>query len=84
MGVTLLTKENARRTEMRDLEDGQLAIVLDRNYKDTVVQRHGKAAIAIGKERGHSWTDVENNTLLVRILEAGELIEVDSLNQTKW
>jgi hypothetical protein len=84
MGVKLLTQENLRRTEMRDLEDGQLAIVLHDSYEGTVVQRHGNAAIAIGKDRGYSWTDIENNKLLVRILDAGELIEVDSLNQTKW
>jgi hypothetical protein len=84
MGVKLLTQENPKKVEMRDLEDGQLAIVLDKNYEGTVVQRHGNAAVAIGKERGYSWNSIQENTLLVRILDAGELIEVDSLNQTKW
>lgn len=84
MGVKLLTQENPQRTQMRDLEDGQLAIVLDNHYEGTIVQRNGNNAIAIGKERGHGWTDIQKNTLLVRILDAGELIEVDCLNQTKW
>jgi hypothetical protein len=84
MGVTLLTKEYPSGVRMRDLEDGQLAIVLDKSYEGTIVQRHGNAAIAIGKAWGCSWNSIQENTLYVRILEAGELIEVDSLNQTKW
>jgi len=81
MGVRLLTHERPQRTEMRDLRDGQLAIVLDSRYKDTIVQRNGDNAIAIGQSRGNSWTDIQKNTLLVRILEAGELIEIEPSNE---
>ena len=81
MGVRLLTHERSQRTEMRDLRDGQLAIVLDSNYKDTIVQRNGNNATAIGKSCGNGWTDVHKNTLLVRILEAGELIEIEPSNE---
>jgi hypothetical protein len=84
MGVKLLTQEDPKKVQMKDLEDGQLAILLDKSYEGTIVQRHGNAGIAIGKERGYSWSSIQENTLLVRILDAGELIEVDCLNQTKW
>ena len=81
MGVKLLDTEETQETRMCDLEDGKLALVLDSDYKGTIVQRFGNTCIAIGKPKVCSWSCVDNNNLLVRVLKAGELIEVQESNE---
>ncbi len=62
---------------MQDLKDGQIAEVIEGDrYVGIIVQRYGDKGIAIGKTTGYSWSDVEGNTLMVRLLEDGELIEI--------
>ena len=81
MSVKLLETVVENTVRMRDLEDGQLAIVLDAGYKNTIVQRYGNNCVAIGKSVGYSWDEVHKNTLPVRILKAGELIQIQHDNE---
>ena len=81
MSVKLLNQEEYIDIRMRDLIDGQLAIIIDKGYTNVIVQRFGDNCIAIGKPTGHHWTEVYNNTLRVRVLKAGELIEVQFDNE---
>ena len=81
MSVKLLNEEQESDIRMRDLADGQLAIIIDTGYTNVIVQRFGDKCIAIGKSTGYSWTEAHKNTLRVRVLKAGELIEVQSDNE---
>lgn len=81
MSVKLLETVVENNVRMRDLEDGQLAIILDRAYINIIVQRFGDSCVAIGKHSGYGWTEVHKNTLCVRILKAGELIEIQYDNE---
>jgi hypothetical protein len=81
MSVKLLNQEKESDMRMRDLADGQLAIIIDKGYTDVIVQRFGNNCIAIGKPTEYHWTEVHKNTLRVRVLKAGELIEVQFDNE---
>ena len=72
--VELQTK--GKKTTFSDLEDGQLAVILDdaMDYKGRVVMRHGGYIITVGMHRDHRWGT--NANLEVRILEDGEIIKV--------
>jgi hypothetical protein len=61
---------------MKDLKDGQIAEVIDSNYNGILVQRYKDYGVAIGKTNCNSWTDIQKNNLKVRVLDAGELIEI--------
>jgi len=74
-----LSKENKGATLAKDLKDGQLAVVIENfnNYKGRIVQKYGDDLVAIGMPTGNSWTEGANVvTLLVRILEEGEILTV--------
>lgn len=64
---------------MRDLKDGQIAIVVDDNYpeyKGLIVQRHKDYGVSIGKGSGFGWAVINSNTLKVRLLEDGETLTI--------
>ena len=75
MGVRLTSKSGTG-LRMQDLKDGQIAEIIDNNYTGTIVQRYKEFGVAIGKKSGNGWRDVASNTLQVRLLEDGELIEI--------
>ena len=77
MGSRLLNKSNAV-LRMQDLKDGQVAEVIEAHYTGTIVHIYETAAIAIGERSGKSWAHIVGNTLMVRLLEDGELIEIFS------
>jgi hypothetical protein len=62
--------------EMRQLRDGQIAVIAGSNYNGRIVQRYGNSGVTIGHYSGNGWEDIRNNTLLVKVLSDGELIEV--------
>jgi len=78
--VKLETKTKKDVILMKDLKDGQLAVVLyDKDkphYEGTVVQRYKDSAVAIGQCWGEGWTGIENNTLKVRLLKDGEILTI--------
>jgi hypothetical protein len=63
---------------MSQLTDGQIAIVIDDHYgyNGRIVQRYGNNALALGMNSGNGWTDIQNNTLKVRVLEDGETLTI--------
>jgi len=66
--------------EMNQLEDGQMAIIVESGYNDykgRIVQRFGDMAISLGMEKGHHWTNIDGNTLKVRVLTAGESLIIE-------
>jgi len=72
---------------VRDLKDGQLAEIVEGDYKGKVVQRVGDALISIGEGYGDSWStifrekvDIGSIMFKVRILESGEIITVTDNN----
>lgn len=81
MSVKLLNQEKESELRMRDLVDGQLAIIIDTSYTNVIVQRFGDNCVVIGRPTGYHWTEVHKNTLRVRILKAGELIEIQYDNE---
>ena len=78
MGARLVMNGKDQLTKMGDLEDGQLAIIVDERfgYAGRIVQRYGEHCVPIGRESGDGWTHCENVSLLVRVLKPGELIEI--------
>lgn len=64
---------------MRDLKDGQIAEVIDKNYPQyigRIVQRYKDYGVPIGNRAGAGWTGVEIVTLEVRILKEGERLMI--------
>jgi hypothetical protein len=77
--VKLNETKSKEKLLMRDLKDGQIAIVVDDNYPDykgRIVQRYKDYGVPIGKRGGHGWTSVNNNTLKVRLLKDGETLTI--------
>ena len=59
-----------------DLKDGQIAEVMSDSYAGRIIQRYKDNAVTIGQSSGHGWSMIDKNTLQVRILEDGELMEI--------
>jgi hypothetical protein len=76
MSAYLKENTTTKLIEMKDLKDGQIAIVVGPSYSGRLVQRYKDYGVAIGMGAGNGWTDVDKNTLLVRVLTTGELIEI--------
>jgi hypothetical protein len=76
MSARLLNKDNRNLTTVSELENGQIAIMVNNAYAGTIVQRYGDNCVAIGNSSEHGWSGCNNNTLTVRILEDGELIKI--------
>ena len=76
--VRLTQQTNETFIPANHLKDGQLAIVVDERfgYTGRIVQKTRDRLVALGRTTGDGWSAPENVTLLVRILENGELIEV--------
>ena len=79
--VELIGNERKNRVLARDLEDGQIAIIIeDGSYTDRIVQRFGTDLISIGLRKGQHWSNADVVTLEVRILEDGESIRIKDNN----
>lgn len=76
--VRLNDEQNQRVIPMSDLKDGQVAVIIDERhgYTGRIVQRYGDDAITIGMPQGNGWTNIENVSLLVRVLGEGETLTV--------
>ena len=71
--------QKSKKTYFKDLKDGQLAVITDSSFKEHI----GKIVVKVHKRDivqtlGYSdaWIYLYNNPIQVRILEPGELIEV--------
>jgi len=76
MGVKLVKSIYNKSLMMKDLKCGQIAVITSDSYKGEIVQRYENYGVNIGKSSGASWTDINRNTLEVRLLKAGEIIEI--------
>lgn len=76
MGAKLINNIYNSPLMMKDLKCGQIAVITSDNYKGEIVQRYKDYGVNIGKSGGHGWTNIDRNTLEVRLLKAGELIEI--------
>ena len=70
-------KKEKQVVEMKDLKDGQIAIVLKNDwYEGKIVQRYGDDAVSIGGDFEKGWPNINSNTLKVRILKKGEILTI--------
>jgi hypothetical protein len=76
MSVRLVKNLTEGIIEMGHLQDGQIAIVLSEQYAGRIVQRYANSGVVIGSVSIKGWHNIEGNTLLVRVLTTGELIEI--------
>ena len=78
--IKLKSELRFKTIEMNELKDGQIAVIVEdfNDYKGRVVQRYGDHAVALGMPSGNGWTDVQYNTLTVRVLEDGETLVISS------
>jgi hypothetical protein len=78
MGAKLASMVTPKQWYMCDLMDGDVAVItdIDSDYTGIVVHIYGDVAVTIGCQKGTSWTGIGANTLLVRKLLPGELIEI--------
>jgi len=78
--VTLNKNKEKKVILMQDLKDGQIAVVLKNDgflrYEGKIVQRYGDCAVSIGEKSGEGWSDIQENTLKVRILKQGEILTI--------
>ena len=69
--------EEEKQLRMCDMEDGQVAVILDNgkhhSYVGFIVQCLGEKVIALGMQ-DVVWTNYKDNTLPVRLLEDGEML----------
>jgi len=81
MKVTLKENGNPNQPRMCDLEEGEIAIILPNVIEESYV---GRIVVMIGNDRawtlgetaGESFSQISANTLPVRKLTAGEIIEL--------
>jgi hypothetical protein len=60
-----------------ELKSGQLAIVVEGEYKGRIVQKYYNSIVSIGLSSGSGWSGSADSLLLkVRILEEGETLTV--------
>jgi hypothetical protein len=77
MGAKLVGEQYKKPLKMSDLKDGEVAIIIDsRSYDGRIVQRYGDIGVSIGLPEGNSFTEISKNSLAVRVLTIGELIEI--------
>jgi hypothetical protein len=74
-------KSAKEQLRMKDLEDGDIAVVTESGEYEGIVVHIVRVkdlnwAIPIGHRADERWTAIDSNTLAVRRLEPGELIEV--------
>ena len=76
--VTLKSNEKPNTIMAKDLEDGQIAVIIENfsDYKGRVVQKYGDDLVTIGMSSCRGWPNGNSVTLLVRILEEGELLTI--------
>lgn len=76
--VTLKSDEKPTTVMAKDLEDGQIAVIVENfsDYKGRVVQKYGDDLVTIGMSSYRGWPNGNSVTLLVRILEEGELLTI--------
>jgi hypothetical protein len=78
--IKLKNESRFKTIEMNELKDGQIAVIVEdfHNYKGRIVQRYRNDAIALGMACGNGWTEIESNTLKVRVLEDGEMLTISN------
>ena len=76
MSAKLVKSKDDGQVQMCDLKDGQVAIITESTYAGRIVQRYKDYCVVIGMPEGYSFSNIKVNTLTVRILENGELIEI--------
>lgn len=72
-------KKGKNVVQMKDLKDGQIAVVVDREYPSycgTIVQMYENHGVPIGKPSGKGWTFGSQATIKVRILREGERLTI--------
>jgi len=72
-------KKEKNVVQMKDLKDGQIAVVVDKRYPSycgRIVQKYKGCGVSIGQQSGEGWTGIESNTLEVRILRDGERLTI--------
>jgi hypothetical protein len=75
-----ILKSNSVGISFNDLEDGQLAVILNCDADQDigkVAQRLGDELIIVGEPRREVYEDPDYHNLCLRVLENGELIVVD-------
>lgn len=80
MGAVLETKEKRGTVTPREMEDGQIGIIVSWTVTDLwgkLVQRWGGRLIVLGEPSGLSYVGLTNDPRCqVRILQPGEKIEI--------
>jgi hypothetical protein len=64
---------------MKDLKDGQIAVIIDKRYPQysgRIVQRYKNYGVSIGEKAGSGWSCVEGVTLEVRVLKDSERLTI--------
>ena len=72
-------KKEKNVVQMKDLKDGQIAVIIDKSYPSycgKIVQRYKGCGISIGQVSGNGWAGIEYNTFEVRILREGERLTI--------
>ena len=80
MGAILEDTESDGTISASELEDGQLAVITRTtvgNYAGRIVQVYGNHLVSVGCKECDGWTPLPTyGVFRVRVLEAGELIQV--------
>lgn len=83
MNIKLKIEVESERFTPSEMKCGQVGIIRSwsaNEYIGTVVQKHGSCLIALGKEEGFSWCDVnilDGRTFLIELLKSGDTITIE-------
>jgi hypothetical protein len=79
----IILNENLQKgIDVRDMKDGEIAIIVSERYENLIVQRFGDTLISLGKSSEHSWCTIltidrsENIEMYVRVLQKGETLTI--------
>lgn len=79
----IILNENLQKSiDVREMKDGEIAVIVSENYKNVIVQRFGDTLILLGKPSSYSWTTIllidstENIKTDVRVLQKGETLTI--------
>jgi hypothetical protein len=79
----IVLNENLQKSiDVRDMKDGEIAIIVSVNYKDVIVQRFGNRLISLGISCNNSWESILTvdrclqTVIYVRVLQIGETLTI--------
>jgi hypothetical protein len=80
--MVVLSKSLEEGIDVKDMQDGEIAVIISGKHEDVIVQRFGNILISLGRSCVHSWKNIlssdlfEEGSMYVRVLKKGETLTI--------